>query len=169
MIKVNGGYMMERFRGTKLIVAQGKEVMQLDSIEELVDKVLGEEYRELSEKDKLQKRYENALLQAMFNNVDIVYSSKGIINKDKTFDKQTPYDINKSFVIDDDFTFLLSLCKVNDLRVLERIDSNIFISDEDREELKNEAGNYIIVNERVDKIMNRHINIEQEKSEMEKE
>ena len=156
---------MEKFRGTKLIVAQGENVMQLDSIDELVEQVLGEEYRGLSEKEKLQKRYEEALLKAMFNKLDIVYSPKGIIKSDRTFDKQTPYQLDKCFVIDDEITFLLSLCKTQDLKVLERIDSNIFISDEDREELKEEEGNYIIVSQRVDQIMSRYINLKDEKQE----
>lgn len=155
---------MSEFKETNLIVAQGKKLMQMDTLEELIEKVFGDKYKDLSEKEKLQLRYKNALIQAMFNNMDVVYSPKGIVKKDKTFDTQTPYQLDNSFVIDDETTYLLSLCKVDDLRILERKDSNIFISDEDREELEGEDGNYVIVNKRVDKIMNRYL---REKKEIE--
>lgn len=155
---------MSEFKETNLIVAQGKKLMQMDTLEELIEKVFGDKYKDLSEKEKLQLRYKNALIQAMFNNMDVVYSPKGIVKKDKTFDTQTPYQLDNSFVIDDETTYLLSLCKVDDLRLLERKDSNIFISDEDREELEGEDGNYVIVNKRVDKIMNRYL---REKKEIE--
>lgn len=158
---------MSEFKETNLIVAQGKKLMQMDTLEELIEKVFGDEYKDLSEKEKLQLRYKNALIQAMFNNMDVVYSPKGIVKKDKTFDTQTPYQLENSFVIDDETTYLLSLCKVDDLRILERKNSNIFISDEDREELKGEDGNYVIVNKRVDNIMNRYLRKKKEIEEPE--
>ena len=148
---------MSDFSETNLIVAQGKNVFQINTLEELIDRVFGDEYKNLSKKEKLNQRYKDALLHAVFNNMDIVYSPKGIVKEDKTFDTQKTFDMNNSFVIDDETTFLLSLCKVDDLRILERKDSSIFISDEDRDELEGQDGNYVIVNKRVDKIMNRYL------------
>lgn len=154
---------MSDFKETNLIVTQGKNVMQMNTLEELIDRVFGDKYKGLSKKEKLNQRYEDALFHAVFNNMDIVYSPKGIINEDKTFDTQTPFDLNRSFVIDDEKTFLLSLCRVDDLRILEKKNSNIFISDEDREELEGQDGNYVVVNKRVDKILNRYIQGKSEK------
>lgn len=155
---------MSDFQETNLIVAQGKNVMQMDTLEELIDRVFGDNYKDLNKKEKLNQRYKDALFYAVFNNMDIVYSPKGIIKEDKTFDTQTPFDLNRSFVIDDETTFLLSLCRVDDLRILEKKNSNIFISDEDRDELEGQEGNYVVVNKRANKILNRYI---QEKSEKE--
>lgn len=158
---------MSEFKETNLIVARGKKMMQMDTLEELIGKVLGDEYKDLNEKEKLQQRYKNALFQAMFNNMDIVYSPKGIVKKDKTFDKEKQYEIEKSFVIDDEITYLLSLCKVNDLKILEREDSSIFLSDEDRKDLEGEEGNYVFINKRVDQIMKRYLQNGKEKDDPE--
>ena len=148
---------MNKFEETNLIVAQGKNVMQMNSLDELIDRVFGDEYRNLNKKEKLKMRYNKAIFQAMLNNMKVLYSPKVIIKKDRTFDNHTPYEIDKCFIIDDETTFLLSLCKVNDLRILEREDSNIFLSDEDRKEIKSDEGNYVFINKRVDQIMSRHI------------
>ena len=155
---------MSDFEETNLIVAQGKNIMQMNTLEELIDRIFGEEYKDLSDKEKLNQRYKDAMPYAVFNNMNIVYSSKGIVKENKTFDKKTPIELEKSFIIDDEMTFLLSLCRVNDLRILERRYSNIFISSEDREELDGQDGNYVIVNKRVDKLLKRYL---QEKSKVE--
>lgn len=154
---------MNEFKETNLIVAQGKNIMQINTLEELIDRIFGKSYKNLTEKEKLQERYSKSLFQAMLNNMAVVYSPKGIIKKDKTFDKQTPYKLEESFIIDDEITYLLSLCKVNDLRILEKEDSNIFLSDEDIKELDGEQGNYIFINKRVDQIIARYLGTENEK------
>lgn len=158
---------MEEFKRSKLIVAQGKKVMQLKSLEELVNKIFGENYKKLNQKEKLQERYKNALPLSIINDIPIVYSKKGIIKKDRTIDKETSYEIKESFVIDDETTFILSLCKLNDLRILEREDANIFLTDEEKESMADIEGNYIFINAKVDDIMKRHLQQKRETGERE--
>lgn len=148
---------MEKFKDTNLIVAQDEKILQLNEIEELIEVFFGNNYKSLSNTDKLKERYKKALFYAMFNNMDIVYSKEGIIRNNFTIDKSVSFIIDKSFFIDDEITFFLSLCKINYLRILEKMDSNIFISDEDKEDLKDETGNYVIINNRVDKILIRYL------------
>lgn len=155
---------MKEFKETNLIVMQGKKTMQIDTLEELIEQVFADGYKDLNEKEKLQQRYNNAVLQSIFNNMDIVYSPKGIIKKDKTYDKEKQYEIKKSFIIDDEITYLLSLCKINDLKILEKENSRIFLSDEDMKDLEGEEGNYIFINKIVDKIMKRHLTKRKEKN-----
>lgn len=154
---------MNEFKESKLIVSQGKKVMQLESLEELVDELFGEQYKDTTQKEKLQQRYKSALLPAILNNMPIVYSEKGIIKKDKTIDNVTPYELEKSFLIDDETTFILSLCKINDLSILEREDANILITEKERERLANKEGNYIFINKIVNEIMERHLQQKREK------
>ena len=148
---------MEKFKKSKLIVAQGKNVMQLESLTDLESKVFGEKYKELSEKEKLQQRYEMALPQSIMNNMPIVYSTKGIVNKDKTFDSKTPYSLEESIVIDDETTFILSLCKLDNLRILEREDANIFLTYKEKENIEDKDANYIFINAKVDEIMKNYL------------
>ena len=156
---------MEKFEKSELIVAQGENVMQLENLEELESKVFGDKYKDLSKKEKLQQRYKMALPQSIMNNMPIVYSTKGIINKDKTFDSKTAYSLEKSIVIDDETTFILSLCKVDDLRILEREDANIFLTDKERESLTDKEGNYIFINAKVDEIMRNYLQLKKESQE----
>lgn len=148
---------MEEFKRTKLIVARGKKIMQLKSLEELVDKILGDNYKNLSQKEKLQERYKNALPLSILKDIPIVYSEKGIIKKDRTIDKEKPFEIKESFVIDDETTFILSLCKLNDIRILERKDANIFLAEQEKQSMQEIKGNYVFINAKVDDIMKRHL------------
>lgn len=146
---------MEEFKKTNLIVTKGKKVVQLNYLEELIDYVFGEEYKKLSEKDKLQKRYEQALLYAIVNNKKIVYSQKGIINKDKTIDKDTKYKLEDSFFIDNEIVFILSMCNIDSIRILEKEGAGIFI----KTFRKEENDNYIFINSKCNQIIKKYIEI----------
>ena len=146
---------MEEFKKTNLIVTKGKKVVQLNYLEELIDYVFGEEYKKLSKKDKLQKRYEQALLYAIVNNKKIVYSQKGIINKDKTIDKDTKYKLEDSFFIDNEIVFILSMCNIDSIRILEKEGAGIFIKTFGKEE----NDNYIFINSKCNQIIKKYIEI----------
>ena len=82
-----------------------------------------------------------------------------IINKDKIFDSESPYLLEKSIVIDDEITFILSLCKVNNLRILEKEGANIFLTDEEDKNNICKDSNYIFINSKVDEIMKKHLQL----------
>ena len=147
------------FKNSKLIVAQGKKIIQLESLSELESKIFGKDYKYLNQNEKLQQRYNMALPQSIMNNIPIVYTTKGIINKDKIFDSESPYLLEKSIVIDDEITFILSLCKVNNLRILEKEGANIFLTDEEYKNNICKDSNYIFINSKVDEIMKKHLQL----------
>ena len=146
-------------KNSKLIVAQGKKIIQLESLSELESKIFGKDYKYLNQNEKLQQRYNMALPQSIMNNIPIVYTTKGIINKDKIFDSESPYLLEKSIVIDDEITFILSLCKVNNLRILEKEGANIFLTDEEDKNNICKDSNYIFINSKVDEIMKKHLQL----------
>ena len=45
------------FKNSKLIVAQGKKIIQLESLSELESKIFGKDYKYLNQNEKLQQRY----------------------------------------------------------------------------------------------------------------
>ena len=65
------------FKNSKLIVAQGKKIIQLESLSELESKIFGKDYKYLNQNEKLQQRYNMALPQSIMNNIPIVYTTKG--------------------------------------------------------------------------------------------
>ena len=145
---------MEKFQGKKLIVRIAKNVYQLNSIDELIKKVLGEQYGDLTQKEKLLKRYESMLLFSIQNEAPIVYSPKGIIKENKTFDNTTKYDMEQSIIIDDDITYFLSLCRLEQMQILEAKDADIFVANMDKSQI---GGNYIVVNKFADKLLREYV------------
>ena len=145
---------MESFENKNLIVSIYKDVYQIDSVEELIEILMGEEYIGLSEEDKFSKRYELILPMSIENNKLIVDSSAGVIDRNKETNNTIKYKIEDSLFIDDDILFILSLCKLNQIHVLEKIDADIFASKIDKSKME---GNYIIINTFVDKLIEEYI------------
>lgn len=145
---------MMNFQGTNLIVKVGKSIYQLDRIEDLTETVLGKQYGQLTEKKKFLKRYESILPFSIQNKKMIVYSPKGVVKADGSFDNTTRYDIGDSLLIDDELTYFLSLCKLNQLQILEQRDANIFTANMNKSQMK---GNYVAVNKFADELLKSHI------------
>ena len=133
-----------------LIVISNNKHHEFDSLEELKTFILGKEYFELEEKEKFLERYRRAFAICKFSNdMPMVHTKMGkLIEKYQV--SEEPYDIYVSFIIDDEFTYILSLCKTNQILLLENIDSSIFTKCVDKSKIED---NYIVVNSHVDKIL----------------
>ena len=116
---------MEEFQEKNLIVYLNKKTFQLDDIEALIALVLGNNYCNLNKEEKLFKRYESLLPFSIENELLIVYSSKGVIESNNLFNN-TKYDISKDLFVDDEIAYFLSLCRLNQIQILEKRDANIF-------------------------------------------
>lgn len=93
-----------------IIIAINDDVKQLDTLDEVISYVFGDEYKKLDLKQKINKRYNIAMPHSIKNNIPIVYSEKGVINYEKIFEKNTKYDVENSIIIDNEITLILSLC-----------------------------------------------------------
>lgn len=119
---------MKNFQETNLIVKVGKNVYQLNSMGELIELVLGKDYIELTEKEKSSKRHESILPFSI--------EHKGPIR------------------IENELIYFLSLCKLNQLQILERKDTNIFTASMDKSKMN---GNYVLVNKFAEKLLKNQI------------
>ena len=72
-----------------IIIAINDDVKQLDTLDEVISYVFGDEYKKLDLKQKINKRYNIAMPHSIKNNIPIVYSEKGVINYEKIFEKNT--------------------------------------------------------------------------------
>ena len=126
----------------KLIASFNNQFYEFDSLPELISIIFGNEYQNLSEKEKFIKRYEIAFPISKLLNIPIAHTKLGTIGEFyKILTKEV--DIKNSFVIDSEITFILSLCKFEKILLLENINSNIFIN---KLEDLNTKDNYIILN-----------------------
>lgn len=114
-----------------LILIEGNEKYQFDTLEELIETIIHKQYYEMSENVKKEQLELKAFANCMQENVDIV--SKG--------EKLT--SIDGKFIIQDEITYVLSLLLLNKVMLLERTNSNIFTKNLDK---SNISDNYIIVN-----------------------
>lgn len=129
------------------IVIENENNNQFDSVEELIDYIFGNEYKNLNNKEKLYKRYEKAFyLKIVLNNkdIEIVESDIGVLLDKYTYTKKE-YDKNYAIIIDDEISLIKSLCKYNQIVLLEKKGKYKFHKKEDEIYLK-EGDNYIIVN-----------------------
>lgn len=116
----------------KLIIIENDNKFQCDSEKEVVRLLLDENYYELTEKEKLEKREIKAISNCINNKMEIV----------KEIDIENE-GIEKKFIIQDEMTYILSLLITQNIMLLERVDSNIFTQILNKSEIKD---NYIIVN-----------------------
>lgn len=114
-----------------LILIEGNEKYQFDTLEELIETIIHKQYYEMSENVKKEQLELKAFANCMQENIDIV--SKG--------EKLT--SIDGKFIIHDEVTYVLSLLLLNKVMLLERTNSNIFTKNLDK---TNISDNYIIVN-----------------------
>jgi len=152
---------METFKKTNLIIRVGKQIHQLNGIDELTETIFGKQYKELTAKERLLKRYAIMLPYSVRDKKPIIYSPKGIIKGDKNFDSTTKYNVANSLIIDDEITCFLSLCKSGGLDILEQKNANIFVKNMDKSWMK---GNYIVINKFADKLLQTHIKSTKEKT-----
>ena len=114
-----------------LILIEGNEKYQFDTLEELIETIIHKKYYEMSENEKKEKLELKAFANCMQENIDIVSKVEELSS------------IDGKFIIQDEITYVLSLLLLNKDMLLERTNSNIFTKNLDK---SNISDNYIIVN-----------------------
>lgn len=127
-----------------LIYVEKEEINKFDYVQELYEFIFGKEYFNLSEKEKFIRRYEIAFYKIKFYylDLDIVYTNMGILGEQyKIINKK--YNLERAFIIDDERSFILSLCKISNITILESKYSDNLLTIKEKEKYK---GNYVIIN-----------------------
>lgn len=118
----------------KLIIIEGDKDYQCSTFEEIVKYLINENYYNLTKQEK-----ENIIMKKAIENA-IDKGLKIIKNKNQIKEK----DLNKSFIIIDEMTVILSIIKEQSkIVLLERKDSNIFNK---YIKIPNNNDNYTIIN-----------------------
>lgn len=133
----------EQFANKKLFVMELDNSAQMDTLEELVTIYFNEFYINKPEREKISLRYSCIYPFAMTQRKRIFVSlDEEMI--DGMIQKVSDVDFEEGLFINNDVNFFLSMCKINELKICERMDSNIFTA---RLNKKNLQGDYVIVND----------------------
>ena len=128
----------------KLIVIEGDNQTQFENEKELVKKLVSTDYYELPEDKKKEILEMKALGNTLSNKMQI-------LNKDEIEQKT---NIDGKFVLLDEKTYILSLLLTNNITLLERLDSDIYIKYLDKSKF---TKNYVIVNNFAQEILNKYV------------
>ena len=131
-----------------LIYIEQDQINQFNTLQELYEFIFGMKYFTLTEKEKFIRRYEIAFYKIKFYNLDldIVHTMMGTLGEQyKIIDQK--YNSEKAFIIDDEKQFVMSLCKIPNIIILESKTSNNLLTAKEKEKYK---GNYIVINEFID-------------------
>ena len=131
-----------------LIYVEQDQINQFNTLQELYEFIFGMKYFTLTEKQKFIRRYEIAFYKIKFYNLDldIVHTMMGTLGEQyKIIDQK--YNSEKAFIIDDEKQFVMSLCKISNIIILESKTSNNLLTAKEKEKYK---GNYIVINEFID-------------------
>ena len=131
-----------------LIYIEQDQINQFNTLQELYEFIFGTKYFTLTEKEKFIRRYEMAFYKIKFYNLDldIVHTMMGTLGEQyKIIDQK--YNSEKAFIIDDEKQFVMSLCKISNIIILESKTSNNLLTAKEKEKYK---GNYIVINEFID-------------------
>ena len=131
-----------------LIYIEQDQINQFNTLQELYEFIFGMKYFTLTEKEKFIRRYEIAFYKIKFYNLDldIVHTMMGTLGEQyKIIDQK--YNSEKAFIIDDEKQFVMSLCKIPGITILESKSSNNILTAKEKEKYK---GNYIVINEFID-------------------
>lgn len=131
-----------------LIYIEQDQINQFNTLQELYEFIFGMKYFTLTEKEKFIRRYEIAFYKIKFYNLDldIVHTIMGTLGEQyKIIDQK--YNSEKAFIIDDEKQFVMSLCKISNIIILESKTSNNLLTAKEKEKYK---GNYIVINEFID-------------------
>ena len=134
-----------------IILVKDNKKEKYNNIKELYKNVFGNEYFSLNEKQRVLKRYEMAFYILKFNeiNLEIVHTKIGALGeKYKIKDKN--YNLKNSFIIDDEKSFLYSLCKCNLYYIIEKKEEDGLLKKQQKENFK---GNYIVINNLANEIL----------------
>ncbi|WP_455543039.1 hypothetical protein [Intestinibacter sp.] len=120
-----------------VVIIQGQQ-FKLKNLNNLVASIFGASYFDLSQEDRLKVRYEKSHAISQFHKyLPIVHTEKGTYGDNFEIVKND-YDFENGFIIDDDYSYILSLCKINSFMLLEVRNSNIFTGLIDKSEVKDD-------------------------------
>ena len=130
----------------KLIFIENKQSHQFNEETELIKYLMGTEYYNQTEKNKIKQMKLNAIAKCLGTNLEVIELNKEENNK---------IDIEKKFVIYDEKTYVLSLLLTGRAMLLERLDSNVYTGTIDKSKI---TDNYIIVNTFAKNLLKQYIN-----------
>ena len=127
-----------------LIYIEQEQINQFDSLQKLYEFIFGKQYFSLTEKEKFIRRYEIAFYKIKFYHLklDIVHTNMGTLGDQYKIINET-YNLANAFIIDDEKNFVISLCKIPNITILESKFSNNLLTTKEKEIYK---GNYIVIN-----------------------
>ena len=131
-----------------LIYIEQDQINKFDTLQELYEFIFGTKYFTLTEKEKFIRRYETAFYKIKFYNLDldIVHTIMGTLGEQYKIINQK-HNSEKVFIIDDEKQFVMSLCKIPNITILESKSSNNLLTTKEKEKYK---GNYIVINKFID-------------------
>lgn len=129
----------------KLIIIEGGENYQCDSMEDIVKILIDDNFYKMSQFDKRKTIKFKAIANCINTDFEIIENQNDFYDKDK---------LENKFVIYDEMTYILSLLLLDKVFLLERIDSNIFIKYLDNIDA---TGNYVIVNNFAKDILQKYL------------
>ena len=120
-----------------VVIIQGQQ-FKLKNLNNLVASIFGKSYFDLSQEERLKVRYEKAHAISQFHKyLPIVNTEQGTYGDNFDIVKKD-YDFENAFIIDDDYSYILSLCKINSFMLLEVRNSNIFTGLIDKSKIKDD-------------------------------
>lgn len=120
-----------------VVIIQGQQ-FKLKNLNNLVASIFGKSYFDLSQEERLKVRYEKAHAISQFHEyLPIVNTEQGTYGDNFDIVKKD-YDFENAFIIDDDYSYILSLCKINSFMLLEVRNSNIFTGLIDKSDIKDD-------------------------------
>ena len=120
-----------------VVIIQGQQ-FKLKNLNNLVASIFGKSYFDLSQEERLKVRYEKAhAISQVHKYLPIVNTEQGTYGDNFDIVKKD-YDFENAFIIDDDYSYILSLCKINSFMLLEVRNSNIFTGLIDKSEIKDD-------------------------------
>ena len=120
-----------------VVIIQGQQ-FKLKNLNNLVASIFGKSYFDLSQEERLKVRYEKAHAISQFHKyLPIVNTEQGTYGDNFDIVKKD-YDFENAFIIYDDYSYILSLCKINSFMLLEVRNSNIFTGLIDKSEIKDD-------------------------------
>ena len=128
-----------------LIAIEGIEKYQYRNLKDLIKKFVDENYFNMSDEEKLLELEKRTIANAKLCNIPII----------KLREDRKNYN-NKSFILYNEITYILSLVKFNRIVLLEKRDANIFGRYINKINIEN---NYLIINTFVDEIMKKYLKI----------
>ena len=125
-----------------IVIIQGQQ-FKLKNLNNLVASIFGKSYFDLSQEERLKVRYEKAHAISQFHKyLPIVNTEQGTYGDNFDIVKKD-YDFENAFIIDDDYSYILSLCKINSFMIIEVRNSNIFTGLINKNKIKDDL---VIVN-----------------------